>query len=224
MLATLAYMHSLGVYHRDVKLENIFLATGNRLRLGDFELAVWEHEPPARAPVGTVFYMAPEMLMLPGPAADNGDGCKNRQGRTGWSARQETGAVDTGCSKAAPHGSVSSRSNSSSGGRRPHKQCRSTSCDCDQAEAAAEAADCSTFANCSGSRLDGCRGPPFVGTPWLPAPSAKVDVWSLGVCLFELVAGACRALAVISCSCGCAVCMLLDQSCPDVMQGTCRYQ
>jgi NIMA (never in mitosis gene a)-related kinase len=54
-------MHHLGVTHRDIKLENIFLTQDGSPRLGDFDLAVFAHDPPARAPVGTIFYMAPEV-------------------------------------------------------------------------------------------------------------------------------------------------------------------
>jgi serine/threonine protein kinase len=54
-------MHQVGVTHRDVKLENIFLDSAGHPKLGDFDLAVFHHEGPARAPVGTIFYMAPEV-------------------------------------------------------------------------------------------------------------------------------------------------------------------
>ncbi|GBF94697.1 aurora protein [Raphidocelis subcapitata] len=65
LLRTLAAMHGFGVVHRDVKLENVFLAADGAPFLGDFDLAVFAHDPPARSPVGTVPYMAPELLLLP---------------------------------------------------------------------------------------------------------------------------------------------------------------
>lgn len=59
-------MHAAGVTHRDIKLENIFLDCQGYPKLGDFDLAVFHHEAPPRAPVGTIFYMAPEVLLLAG--------------------------------------------------------------------------------------------------------------------------------------------------------------
>lgn len=57
-------MHEVGITHRDIKLENVFLDCQGKPKLGDFDLAVFHHEAPARAPVGTIFYMAPEVLLL----------------------------------------------------------------------------------------------------------------------------------------------------------------
>jgi serine/threonine protein kinase len=57
-------MHAAGVTHRDIKLENIFSDAASHPKLGDFDLAVFHHEAPTRAPVGTIFYMAPEVLLL----------------------------------------------------------------------------------------------------------------------------------------------------------------
>lgn len=44
LLRTLAAMHAVGVTHRDVKLENIFLDASGAVKLGDFDLAVFHHE------------------------------------------------------------------------------------------------------------------------------------------------------------------------------------
>lgn len=47
--------------HRDVKLENIFIAEDGRVRLGDFGLTMSMKQELAISPVGTVEYMAPEV-------------------------------------------------------------------------------------------------------------------------------------------------------------------
>lgn len=44
LLRTLAAMHAVGVTHRDVKLENIFMDASGAVKLGDFDLAVFHHE------------------------------------------------------------------------------------------------------------------------------------------------------------------------------------
>lgn len=44
LLRTLAAMHAVGVTHRDVKLENIFMDANGAVKLGDFDLAVFHHE------------------------------------------------------------------------------------------------------------------------------------------------------------------------------------
>ncbi|GBF97716.1 serine threonine kinase [Raphidocelis subcapitata] len=64
LLEALSAMHAAGVVHRDVKLENVLLDASGAPLLGDFDLAVFAHNPPARAPVGTVPYMAPELFLL----------------------------------------------------------------------------------------------------------------------------------------------------------------
>jgi serine/threonine protein kinase len=51
LLRTLAEMHAVGVTHRDVKLENIFLDTSGAVKLGDFDLAVFHHEAQVRVAV-----------------------------------------------------------------------------------------------------------------------------------------------------------------------------
>ena len=52
------------VLHRDIKPENIFLAGGNRVKLGDFGLAklLDLDNPLATTYVGTPYYMSPEVL------------------------------------------------------------------------------------------------------------------------------------------------------------------
>ncbi|KIJ63403.1 hypothetical protein HYDPIDRAFT_53748, partial [Hydnomerulius pinastri MD-312] len=63
-------LHKLRIVHRDVKAENILLTPSGHLTFGDFGLSdVYPLEvewDPATQPVGTVPYMAPELLAFPG--------------------------------------------------------------------------------------------------------------------------------------------------------------
>ena len=47
---------------RDIKLENIFLDGEGRVKLGDFGLTMSMKQELAISPVGTVEYMAPEVI------------------------------------------------------------------------------------------------------------------------------------------------------------------
>ncbi|CAE8683405.1 unnamed protein product, partial [Polarella glacialis] len=77
LLAALRHIHSLGVVHRDVKAENILIASDNRFLLGDFGMAVevapakadshWTTQAPAAEDsimwrCGTPGYVAPEVI------------------------------------------------------------------------------------------------------------------------------------------------------------------
>lgn len=55
----LSYMHTLGVIHRDIKLENTLFSTDGTLKIADFGLSVdANHEAPVTR-LGTLDYMSP---------------------------------------------------------------------------------------------------------------------------------------------------------------------
>lgn len=59
LIDAVEYIHSKGVYHRDIKLENVFVTELGEIKLGDFGLATMDdisHE----SAVGSQAYMAPE--------------------------------------------------------------------------------------------------------------------------------------------------------------------
>ena len=66
MASALAYLHSLGIIHRDVKLSNVMLTAELEVKLIDFGVSTWQwllpHEPAKL--VGSPCYMAPEMFHL----------------------------------------------------------------------------------------------------------------------------------------------------------------
>ncbi|KAI3429522.1 hypothetical protein D9Q98_005611 [Chlorella vulgaris] len=64
-LAVLQCLHELRIIHRDIKLENIFIDDHGRVKLGDFGLTMSMRQESAISPVGTVEYMAPEVVALP---------------------------------------------------------------------------------------------------------------------------------------------------------------
>lgn len=65
LLTSLAAIHSLGIIHRDIKLENIFIDSRGDVKFGDFGLTMSIHQEKAISPVGTVEYMAPEVICIP---------------------------------------------------------------------------------------------------------------------------------------------------------------
>lgn len=64
-LRGLQFLHSAGIAHRDIKPENVLFASSMVLKIADFGLAVNLREEPAVTRVGTLDYMAPEVLRCP---------------------------------------------------------------------------------------------------------------------------------------------------------------
>jgi serine/threonine protein kinase len=58
--AGLAHMHAKGVYHADLKPNNILLGRGTNVKIIDFGLARVQGDPPKDRVQGTPEYMAPE--------------------------------------------------------------------------------------------------------------------------------------------------------------------
>ncbi|XP_029642839.1 serine/threonine-protein kinase PAK 5 isoform X1 [Octopus sinensis] len=73
-LLSLAYLHSHGVIHRDIKSDSILLARDGRVKLSDFGFCaqVSPELPKRKSLVGTPYWMAPEVISrLPyGPEVD----------------------------------------------------------------------------------------------------------------------------------------------------------
>ena len=70
LLSTLSVLHSLHIVHRDIKAENIFVSSSGEIKLGDFGLAAHTIHDPLIDRVGTLDYMAPEVLSMPMPPGD----------------------------------------------------------------------------------------------------------------------------------------------------------
>ncbi len=63
LLRALSYLHRRGILHRDLKPSNVVVGDDGRLRVLDFGLAAGVDEARAAAAVGTLPYMAPELLV-----------------------------------------------------------------------------------------------------------------------------------------------------------------
>ncbi|KYQ94184.1 putative protein serine/threonine kinase [Tieghemostelium lacteum] len=55
-------LHKAHLIHRDLKSENIFITKANKLKIGDFGLAIKSSVPSIKGAVGTYIYSAPEVL------------------------------------------------------------------------------------------------------------------------------------------------------------------
>jgi len=65
MLYTLDHLHKMSIIHRDIKPENIFFNASGALKLGDFGLSINMVRERPKSRVGTLDYMAPEVISLP---------------------------------------------------------------------------------------------------------------------------------------------------------------
>ncbi|WP_201456531.1 serine/threonine-protein kinase [Chlamydia sp. 17-3921] len=56
------YLHSQGIFHKDIKPENILVTLQGQIKLIDFSLSAWESETASVHPavLGTPYYMSPE--------------------------------------------------------------------------------------------------------------------------------------------------------------------
>lgn len=64
-LRTLRYIHANDVIHRDIKPENLLLSASGSLKLADFGLSIMHSDEHPVTRVGTVDYMAPEVVNCP---------------------------------------------------------------------------------------------------------------------------------------------------------------
>ncbi|MBC8099660.1 MAG: serine/threonine protein kinase, partial [Armatimonadetes bacterium] len=62
MLEALAYLHRRGILHRDLKPANVMVMDG-QVKVLDFGLALLRSDVPEESVVGTLTYLAPEVLM-----------------------------------------------------------------------------------------------------------------------------------------------------------------
>lgn len=64
-LATgIAYLHALGIIHADLKLENVLLGPNNVPKITDFGLSTFHFTEDDKSLVGSIDYIAPEVLLL----------------------------------------------------------------------------------------------------------------------------------------------------------------
>lgn len=72
----LSYLHGHGIIHRDLKPANLFLATEDRVKIGDFGFAFYQGVERVSLPgrtCGTYAYMSPEQITNSAPITDQSD-------------------------------------------------------------------------------------------------------------------------------------------------------
>ncbi len=62
LLAALSFIHARGLIHRDIKPENILLGENYNIKLSDFGLSINQYHEVANTRLGTLNYIAPEIL------------------------------------------------------------------------------------------------------------------------------------------------------------------
>lgn len=65
LLSALSFIHAQGLIHRDLKPENILLGDNFDIKLTDFGLSINHHVEVANTRLGTLNYIAPEILQCP---------------------------------------------------------------------------------------------------------------------------------------------------------------
>ena len=65
LLSALSFIHARGLIHRDLKPENILLGEDNNIKLTDFGLSINQELEVANTRLGTLNYIAPEILKCP---------------------------------------------------------------------------------------------------------------------------------------------------------------
>lgn len=66
IVSAVDYLHSKGIAHRDLKLENILITPTNEIKLIDFGFSIWiKKEGKMKLFCGTPTYMAPEIINKP---------------------------------------------------------------------------------------------------------------------------------------------------------------
>jgi NIMA (never in mitosis gene a)-related kinase len=62
LLLAMRDIHTQKILHRDIKTANVFISTGNQLKIGDFGISQPETKVMKGEMCGTLYYMAPEVI------------------------------------------------------------------------------------------------------------------------------------------------------------------
>jgi len=65
IIAGVKYLHNTGIYHRDLKLENIMLDDQLNVKIVDFGLSAFDEGKALKRQCGSIHYIAPEVLTGP---------------------------------------------------------------------------------------------------------------------------------------------------------------